>query len=171
MTLNIVWEATLKTMNSSILETLGNIKLLKCEKTAFLCSSRYTSEVVLKSYDWALEQRKAGKCVISGFHSPLEKDVLDILLKGTQPVILALARGMYQKPDKEILKHVEAGRMLIITPFERSVTYITKETAEIRNRLIIDLADEIMVAHMTKGGQIENLLRDYPNKSAIILDG
>jgi hypothetical protein len=84
-------------MNSSILETLGNIKLLECEKAAFLCSSRYTSEAVLKSYDWALEQRKAGKCVISGFHSPLEKDVLDILLKGTQPVILALARGIGTK--------------------------------------------------------------------------
>jgi predicted Rossmann fold nucleotide-binding protein DprA/Smf involved in DNA uptake len=156
-------------MNSSIFETLGNIKLLEYEKVAFLCSSRYSSVAVLKSYDWAIEQREAGRCVLSGFHSPLEKDVLDILLKGTQPVILALARGMYQKPDKELLKHVEAGRLLIITPFERSVTYITKETAEIRNRLIIDLADEIMVAHMTKGGQIERILKELPDNPVTFL--
>jgi len=35
--------------------------------------------------------REAGRCVISGFHSPIEQDVLHYLLKGKQPVIMALA--------------------------------------------------------------------------------
>jgi len=38
--------------------------------------------VVLKCYDWAIEQREAGISVISGFHSLIEKDVFHYLLKG-----------------------------------------------------------------------------------------
>jgi hypothetical protein len=41
--------------------------------------------VVLKCYDWAIEEREAGNFVISGFHSQIEKDVLHYLLKGKQP--------------------------------------------------------------------------------------
>ena len=170
MTSNTVWEAILRMKNNSIVETLGNIKLLELRKIAFLCSSKYSPSSVLKSYDWATEQRKAGNCVISGFHSPLEKDVLDILLRGEQPVIMVLARGIYQRPSKELLQHLKSGRLLIVTPFDRSVTYITKETAEIRNRLVIALADEIVGAHITKGGQLEKLLDDCQNKKITILD-
>jgi hypothetical protein len=74
--------------------TLGNQELLAQHKTAFLCSRRVPASAVLKCYDWAVQQREAGTCVISGFHSQMEKDVLHYLLKGNQPIILALARGL-----------------------------------------------------------------------------
>ena len=77
-----------------IIAYLGNTELLKLPKTAFLCSRQVPAGVVLKFYDWAIAQREAGRCIISGFHSQLEKDVLHYLLKGTQPIILALARGL-----------------------------------------------------------------------------
>jgi len=64
---------------------------------AFLCSRQVPAEVVLKCYDWAIEQRNKGKCVILRFHSKIEKDVLHYLLKGTQPIILALARGLKRR--------------------------------------------------------------------------
>jgi hypothetical protein len=38
------------------------------------------ASVILKCYDWAIAQREAGNCIISGFHSQLEKDVLHYLL-------------------------------------------------------------------------------------------
>jgi len=75
-----------------IKETVGNIELLRLPKTAFLCNRRVSASAVLRCYDWALEQRQNGACVISGFHSQIEKDVLHYLLKGTQPIIVALAR-------------------------------------------------------------------------------
>lgn len=65
-----------------IKEQLGNKELLQLNKTAFLCSRKIPASVVLKCYDWAIEQRDKGKCIISGFHSQLEKDVLHYLLKG-----------------------------------------------------------------------------------------
>jgi hypothetical protein len=71
-----------------IVETVGNNEILKLSKTAFLCSRQAPAGVVLKCYDWAIAQREAGHCIISAFHSQLEKDVLHYLLKGNQPVTL-----------------------------------------------------------------------------------
>jgi hypothetical protein len=40
---------------------------------------------------------KKDSCIISGFHSQLEKDVLHYLLKGKQLIMIALARGLKEK--------------------------------------------------------------------------
>ncbi len=50
-----------------IKQLLGNKMLLKLPKTAFLCSRKIPASAVLKCYDWAIEQREAGNCIISGF--------------------------------------------------------------------------------------------------------
>lgn len=151
-------------MGKEIVEWLGDINLLKVEKTAFLCSSKYSATSVLKSYDWAVEQRNGYKCVISGFHSALEKDVLKLLLEGSQPIIIALARGMNQRIDAGLIKAIKDGRLLIITPFKQEIKYITKENAQSRNRLITDLAEKITVAHISKGGKLEDLVNGITDK-------
>ena len=97
--------------------TTGNIELLKLPKTAFLCSRQVPASAVLKCYDWALEQRQKGVCVISGFHSQIEKDVLHYLLKGTQPIIVVLARGLKEKLEPEFEKPLQENRLLILSPF------------------------------------------------------
>jgi len=133
--------------------------LLNNPKTAFLCSRKIPASAVLKCYDWAIEQREKGNCVISGFHSRLEKDVLCYLLKGSQPVILALARGLKVRIEPELKKPLEEGRLLIISPFEKSVKRITRETSQTRNRLMIELADRITIGYASPGGQLEELLK------------
>ncbi len=138
---------------------LGNEILLELKKTAFLCSRKIPASAVLKCYDWAIEQRENGNCVISGFHSKIEKDVLHYLLKGEQPIILVLARGLKEKLGPEFKKPLEQGRLLIITPFENTVKRITIETAETRNKLMINLADSITVGYVTEGGQLDTLLK------------
>ena len=124
-----------------IVSSLGNTALLKLHKTAFLCSREIPASVVLKCYDWAIQQRDLGNCIISGFHSKIEKDVFHYLLAGTQPVIMALARGMKEKIDTDLKAAVDAERLLMVTPFENSVKRVTEETAERRNRVMIELAD------------------------------
>ena len=94
---------------------LGNKELLKLKKTAFLASSTISSETVLKCYDWATEMRRHGECVISGFSSKLEQDVLHFLLKGTQLIIIVLARKMYKVIPAELQAPMEQNRLLIIS--------------------------------------------------------
>ena len=150
-----------------IVSSLGNTELLKLRKTAFLCSREIPASVVLKCYDWAIEQRDQGNCIISGFHSKIEKDVFHYLLAGTQPVIMALARGMKEKIDTDLKAAVDAERLLIITPFENSVKRVTEETAERRNRVMIELADEIVIGYASKGGMLESMIANVRDKEIL----
>lgn len=144
---------------AGIKNILGNAELLKLPKTAFLCSRKVPASVVPKCYEWAIEQREKDNCIISGFHSKLEKDVLHYLLKGKQPIIIALARGLQEKMDPELIKPLDEGRLLIISPFNKSVKRVTERTAEIRNKMMIELADNITVGYASAGGKLESLLK------------
>ena len=137
---------------------IGNYEILKSHKTAFLCSRKIPANAVLKCYDWAIAQREAGHCVISGFHSKLEKDVLHYLLKGSQPIIVALARGLKAKLEPELQEPFNKGRLLVVTPFPNEVNRVTSATAFKRNQFMIDLADQITVGYSSKGGQVETAL-------------
>ena len=152
-----------------IAASLGNTELLKLQKTAFLCSREIPASVVLKCYDWAISQRDQGNCIISGFHSRIEKDVFHYLLSGTQPVIMALARGMKEKNDTDLKMAVAAGRLLIVTPFENSVKRVTAETAERRNRFMIELADEVVIGYAGRGGMLERLVAEVKDKKVIMI--
>ncbi|MFH1321081.1 MAG: DNA-binding protein [Bacteroidota bacterium] len=136
----------------------GNEILLEQKKIAFLCSRKISASAVLKCYDWAISQREAGNCVISGFHSQIEKDVFHYLLKGQQPIIIALARGLKEKLEPELKQPMEQGRLLIITPFDKKIKRVTEQTAQIRNKMMIELADNITVGYASEGGQLEKLL-------------
>lgn len=142
-----------------IKEYKGNIDILNLPKTAFLCSRKVPASIVLKCYDWAIEQREKGHCIISGFHSQIEKDVLHYLLKGQQPIILVLARSLKEKIEPEFQKAIEQNRLLIITPFDKSVKRVTEKTAQTRNQLMIELADKITVGYVSKDGQLEELMK------------
>lgn len=140
------------------MEWLGNKDLLEGHKTAFLCSRRCPASVVLRSYDWAKKMRGEGTCVISGNHSQIEKDVLHYLLKGSQPMIVALARGLKKRLEPELAAEVSKNRLLIITPFKPTVTRVTRETARKRNEFMGEIADEIFVAYAQPDGNVHRLV-------------
>ena len=119
---------------------------------------------MLKCYDWAIDQRDKGICIISGFHSKIEKDVFHYLLAGTQPIIMALARGMKEKIEPELKVAVKDGRLLMVTPFSEHASRITSETAAKRNRFMIELADEIVIGFASKGGMLERLAAEVTDK-------
>ena len=75
---------------------LGNLNLLELSKTALFCSARCPGYAILRAYDQAAYWRDAGRCVIGGFHSPVEKECLQILLRGSQPIIICPARSSVQ---------------------------------------------------------------------------
>jgi hypothetical protein len=141
------------------MKTRGNTDILNVPKVAFLCSQKCPADVVLKSYDWAKAQRLSGNCVVCGNHSQIEKDVFDILLKGAQPLILVLARGMKTRWEPEIERAVSDNRLLVISPFGQSVTRVSRDTAEKRNNKIIEISDRIVVGYKTNGGQLDKLLK------------
>ena len=66
--------------------TIGNLEILNKKLLGFFCSVKCPGNIILKTYDLARSLRGAGITFISGFHSPIEKDVFDLLLNGSQPI-------------------------------------------------------------------------------------
>lgn len=139
------------------LHTLGNLDLLRQPKTALFCSARCPGDAILRAYDQAAKWRDTGRCVISGFHSPVEKECLRILLRGDAPVILCPARGLPQRLPAPQAIAVAGGRMLFLSCFPPEVIRITAALAARRNELVAALADEVWFAHIAPGGQMERL--------------
>lgn len=141
--------------------TLGNLALLALPKTALFCSARCPGDVILRAYDQAAMWRDAGRCVISGFHSPVEKECLQILLRGSQPIIICPARSLPKLVSPDWKKPLADGRLLILSCFNESERRVTTELAARRNEFVAALADEAWFAHITPGGQMEQLAKKF----------
>lgn len=139
------------------LTTLGNLDLLALPKTGLFCSARCPGHVILSAYDQAARWRDAGRCIISGFHSPVEKECLSILLRGSQPIIICPARSIPQRIPPEWRQPLDKGRLLLVSGFKPIEKRITSELAIRRNEFVAALADEVWFAHITPGGQAERL--------------
>jgi predicted Rossmann fold nucleotide-binding protein DprA/Smf involved in DNA uptake len=140
---------------------LGNIDLLSLPKTALFCSTHSPGRTILAAHDQAVCWREERRCVVSGFHSQIEQECLQILLRGSQPIIICPARGLESMRLPASWKDpLESNRLLALSPFASSVRRVTKELATHRNRFVAALADEVAFAHVTPGGSLDLLLSD-----------
>ena len=148
--------------NNTQIEYLGNQELLKLHKTAFLAASTIPPEMVLTCYDWAVKMANEGQCVISGFSSHLEREVLHFLMKGRQPIILVLARQMYHDMPPEFQRLLEEKRLLIISV--SNAVRQSKATALIRNKYICEIADHIVFVGVSEKSSLHPLYVQYSSK-------
>ena len=146
------------------MDYLGNKELLKLPKTAFLASSKIPVDLVLRCYDWASQTAQSEQCVVSGFSSHLEKEVLHFLMKGSCPIILVLARGMYKQIPAELQPLLDANRLLIIS-VSKAVRQ-SKVTAHARNKYICEMADQILFVGVTEKSSLYPLRETYKNKQS-----
>ena len=135
----------------------GNIQLLSHPKTALLCSSRYPASIILPTFDQASRWRDEGRCIVSGFHSPMEQECLRILLRGKSPVILCPARTLPVRIPSEWEQPLQQGRLLVFSGFQAHENRMTAALAVRRNALVAALADELFFPHIRPGGQIDQL--------------
>lgn len=88
------------------------------------------------------------------FHSPIEKECVRILLRGSQPIIICPARAIEaMRIPTELRTAFDAGRVLYLSAFAKQPRRVTKESALRRNETVAALADEAYVVHVTAGGQ------------------
>jgi predicted Rossmann fold nucleotide-binding protein DprA/Smf involved in DNA uptake len=138
----------------------GDARLLNRQLLGVLCSTRCPGEVILRTYDLARALRAAAVPVVGGFHSPMEKESLELLLRGTQPVVVCPARSLDRMRVPATWRSgVHARRVLIVSPFTNFHRRVTANLAEERNNLVAALAKEIVVLHANAGGRIDRLSR------------
>jgi len=138
----------------------GNLDVLQDGMLAMFCSVRCPGESILKTYDLARSLRDAGVTVISGFHSPMEKECLRILLRGTQPIVICPARSIANMRIKPELKEAfEQGRILFLSPFAEKHRRVTAALAQQRNLFVAAIADVIFIAHAAPNSRTEHFCR------------
>jgi predicted Rossmann fold nucleotide-binding protein DprA/Smf involved in DNA uptake len=143
------------------LHVLGPAEALSLRMTAFLCSRETPGSTILRAFDQAAAWREAGTCIVSGFHSPMEQECLEILLRGKQPVIWMLARALTRpRLPRSQRKAFDDGRLTIVSPFKGTETRTTADLARKRNDFAAAMAEEVYFAHIREGGSLETLAAD-----------
>jgi hypothetical protein len=91
----------------------------------------------------------------------MERECLDLLLRGRQPVVICPARAI---EGMRLLRAWRAAvgkdRLLILSPFGPKHRRVTIDLAERRNRFVADVAHLLLVPHASQGGKIERLCLD-----------
>ena len=129
---------------------VGEAALLEEPLLGLIASRECPGHVLLETLDRVPEWVKARRVIISGFHSPLEQQVLRSTLRRKGRVVKVLARSMTDyRPVPEEREPLAAGQLLVITACPPEVRRTTRATALERNRLVLALASEIIAPHVS----------------------
>lgn len=141
------------------LHKIGNPSTAIAGMTAFLCSVRCPGRLILNSYELAKKWCEENQPVIGGFHAPVEREVMRILLRSTAPICVVVAHGLPKQIPPEFKKPIDDGRMILASPFDGRTKRTTAETALKRNLIISALAERVFVAYAAPGSKTETLCR------------
>lgn len=143
------------------IHAMGDAAKLRNRLLGLVCSIQCPGSIVIQTFDAMRALRDAGVMVIGGFHSPMESECLDILLRGTQPVVFCAAKGLRGLRLGALARQaVKDGRLLVITPFGDEVKRTVSAQAVHRNEIVAALADVVLVPHAAPGGKAEATARE-----------
>ena len=154
-------KAYLDTDTPETIWTRGNLDLLTCRQNdtdegdlwAIFCSNKCPGEIILKAHDLAQKFKDEGVPTISGFHSPIEKECLRVLLRGSQPITISPARSIENmRPKQEWKKPIAENRLLIVSIFENKPKQNAKLASK-RNAFVAALANKVLIAHAAEGSK------------------
>ena len=143
-----------------LVSVLGDLEILQRKTLALFCSVRCPGNLIVQTYDFAHKLRRAGVTVIGGFHSPMERQCLAILLRSPHPVVVCPARSLPKRVPTEFRQPLEEGRLLLLSPFAADVNRADEETASQRNRFVAALADQIFAAYAAPKSNTESFCRE-----------
>ncbi len=145
-------------LGTSEVYAIGDPELLKYAFLGMFCSRKCPGDLILRAYDFAKELRGAEVPVIGSFQSSIEKDCLSLLLGGTQPVVMCLARSIDRlRIRKEWRPAIEDGRLLILSIVPPRYPRPTKKRANSRNLFVAAVAEAILIAHAAADSDTEKL--------------
>lgn len=139
---------------------LGDAQILESETTAFFCSTQCSGAAILRSFETARRWRDQKQTIIGGFHSPIEKEVFQILLKGNGKIVVCPARSLEKMCLPADWENALAQNRLLILSTLTEKPRQSRDLAIQRNRFVAHLADRILVAHHAPGGSTEKLVTE-----------
>jgi predicted Rossmann fold nucleotide-binding protein DprA/Smf involved in DNA uptake len=143
---------------------LGNAELLHGDLLGLFCSVKCPGNEILKLYDLARGLRDSNVGVVSGFHTPMERECLVTLLRGSQPIMICPARSLHRmRVPQEWRAGIDAGRLALVASFPATISRASRETAAVRNQLVAALASKVVIAYAEPGGQTNKVAEELAN--------
>ncbi|HEY7319936.1 MAG TPA: DNA-processing protein DprA [Candidatus Binatia bacterium] len=143
------------------LSALGNLDILKQNKLAIFCSAACPAELMTDAQQVIQTGLPSNMAVISGFHSPVERECLNILLSRNQPIIICPARSLAKMRIRtEYKKPLDEGRLLFLSFFRSHRHRSDIAMALSRNRFVAALADRILVVYAAPASKTETFYRE-----------
>ena len=140
------------------METLGNSSLLDGKKIGYFASSKIATLSVLPTLDWATEIAKRETIVVvSGFHSKMEREVLNVLLKGRHGIICVLARPIYRVVPVIFRDAFEQDRVLFISQNTGKSTMTSRHLCQKRNEYIASISDDLVFSSLTPSSSLHRI--------------
>lgn len=137
---------------------LGNMGLLTLRKVGFLASRKVNPTSVIPTINWANKiSHDPNVAIISGFQSTLEREVLDIALKGTCGIIYVLNRSLYRQIPLNLRPAFNSNRILFISLTSEKTTRPSSVNANIRNHHITNIADSLIFASVDEASSLHQL--------------
>jgi predicted Rossmann fold nucleotide-binding protein DprA/Smf involved in DNA uptake len=148
---------------------VGEIALLNQSLLAIFSSAKCPANLILQAHDYAKEIRDGEMGVISGFHAPAEKEVLEVLLKGTCPIVVVLGRRLKgARIPAAWQSEIEKGRLLVISPFKEYQKYVTKEVSLKCNDLAARIAGRVLIVHASEEGSLEGQVKKWKSDGVLL---
>ena len=144
----------------------GNKELLDRELVAFFASRNSPARALALATRWAHEIAKTEKIVASGFHSPIERAVLDTLLAEGCSVVVTLGRSLYRKIPAYLQDAFNNNRVLFISFRDNSRPSFSN--SQLRNWATADLAGQIVFAPFDNTSQLSTLHHSFQHKSWVL---
>jgi predicted Rossmann fold nucleotide-binding protein DprA/Smf involved in DNA uptake len=162
----------------------GPWEILSRHSLSLFCSVRCPGAMILQTYEFVSRLRHHNITLVSGFHSPMEKECLRALSTGSAGIVWCLAKALsaFRLPP-EFQALYDAQRLLLFSAFPDHATRVTADAAAYRNRVAAALAEDVFLSHAAPGSHTETfciqalawgktvLTLDAPENTQIIARG
>ena len=150
-------------------QACGDASILQQRKLALFCSQKCPGDLIVRAHDYAKNLNRQKLTIISGFHSPIEKECLTVLTRGNVPLVYCPARSIERMRLAEPWNSmVEKRRGLVLSSFAPGTHQMSAQLATQRNHFITTVADEVLIVYASPGGKLIELARNLVEQKKII---
>ena len=145
------------------IQYIGNKKLLRREKTLFVCSKRAPCGTYERIFGW-VESLTEKDVVVCCNTSELEVEVMKSLVVNQVPTILVVMNRFREENNMQIQRALAEGRMLIVVMEQ---TNKRRWSPRDRNAFLIEKVEHIVGGYIDKYGSLFPLLVGKTNVKAL----
>lgn len=98
----------------------------------------------------------------------MERAVFDKCLANGIPMVKVLARGLPDRFPPHVQRVIDAGRLLVMTPFDSSVDRFSAARAAWCNQYALHVAENVVIGYITCDGMLACLLADLPRDRPVL---